>query len=85
MSDGHSDSIRWYGNETAKRNLTRQKLDKTYIVMPNNTVLPLKDVMLLYSETPPEQLNVSTMQQSNKHFSKSLSELVCILMERGIF
>ena len=85
MSDGHSDSIRWECDSLAKRNLIKQKLDKTYIVMPDNNILPLKDVMLLYSDAPPEHLNISSMRQSNKRFSKSLSELVCILMERGIF
>jgi hypothetical protein len=85
MSDGHSDAFRWSRNRSGKRDLIKQKLDKTYIVMPDNIILPLKDVVLLYSESPPEHLNISTMRQSNKRFSKSLSELVCILMERGIF
>jgi len=85
MSDGHTDCIRWSSIYTDKQNLIKQKLEKTYIMLPGNEVLPLSDIVLLYSEEDPDNVDTSGLYQTNKCFTKNLSELVGALIERGLF
>ena len=85
MSDGHSDALRWSSIYSAEQNLIKQKLEKTYIVLSGNEILPLSDIVLLYSEEDPEYIDIPEVGQTNKCFTKNLSELVATLIERGVF
>jgi hypothetical protein len=90
MSDGHSDSVRWssYVELKRKREIeeAQTKLDQMCLVLPNDTVIPLSGVQLLYSEKYHNDLKQAPVEMLDNDGSRMLNfqELVRIMIEKNL-
>lgn len=80
MSDGHSDAKRWSRWSDPSKIAAKEKLEKTYVVIPGHGAVPINDIRLLYSDTEPTKEELT-----NKQLSRSLSDLVVYLVDKGVF